>query len=142
MHRGGIDLAEAYINGTIVSAIRGWAAKGSLVEPSKPAFFALQSPEKSISVKFARLSFGCWLNVTMNPKGSMKNRIFAASLAVFLFFACWSTAYAYIDAGTGSMILQLLLGGVAGALVLGKLYWHRLKGLFQFGRRDAEDSDS
>ena len=36
-------------------------------------------------------------------------------------------AFAYLDPGTGSMILQLLLGGVAGALVIGKLYWHRLK---------------
>ena len=38
-----------------------------------------------------------------------------------------SPAYAYLDPGTGSMLLQLILGGVAGALVVGKLYWHRLK---------------
>jgi len=35
-------------------------------------------------------------------------------------------AYAYLDPGTGSMILQLLLGGVAGLALAGKLYWHRL----------------
>lgn len=39
-------------------------------------------------------------------------------------------AFAYLDPGTGSMILQLLLGGVAGAMVVGKLYWHRLKEFF------------
>ena len=39
-------------------------------------------------------------------------------------------AYAYLDPGTGSMLVQLLLGGVAGVLVVGKLYWHRIKGFF------------
>lgn len=34
-------------------------------------------------------------------------------------------AYAYLDAGTGSIILQVLLGGVAGLAIAGKLYWHR-----------------
>ncbi len=50
-----------------------------------------------------------------------------------------SPAYAYLDPGTGSMLLQMLLGGVAGALVVGKLYWHRVKAFF--GRRPLENSD-
>jgi hypothetical protein len=37
-----------------------------------------------------------------------------------------SSAHAYLDPGTGSMILQLLLGGFAGLALAGKLYWHRL----------------
>ncbi len=37
------------------------------------------------------------------------------------------TAHAYIDPGTGGMLLQLLLGGIAGGLVILKLYWHRLR---------------
>ncbi|MFP4537395.1 MAG: hypothetical protein ACLFPA_03760 [Dichotomicrobium sp.] len=37
-----------------------------------------------------------------------------------------SGAHAYLDAGTGSLILQVLLGGLAGLAVAGKLYWHRL----------------
>ncbi|MCR9214678.1 MAG: hypothetical protein NXI13_13245 [Proteobacteria bacterium] len=43
-------------------------------------------------------------------------------------------AYAYLDPGTGSMLLQLLLGGVAGLLVVGKLYFQKITGIF---RRDA-----
>lgn len=50
--------------------------------------------------------------------------VFAAALCIS------NPAYAYLDPGTGSMILQLLLGGVAGLLVIGKLYWHRFKDLF------------
>jgi hypothetical protein len=34
-------------------------------------------------------------------------------------------AYAYLDPGTGSMILQVLLGGIAGLALVGKLWWHR-----------------
>jgi hypothetical protein len=41
-----------------------------------------------------------------------------------------SESYAYLDPGTGSMLLQLLLGGVAGLLVIGKLYWYRFKVFF------------
>lgn len=36
-------------------------------------------------------------------------------------------AHAYLDPATGSMMLQLLLGGVAGALVVLRLYWYRIK---------------
>lgn len=38
-----------------------------------------------------------------------------------------SEAQAYLDPGTGAMLVQLLLGGVAGALVVVKLYWSRLR---------------
>jgi hypothetical protein len=34
-------------------------------------------------------------------------------------------AWAYLDPGTGSMILQVLLGGFAGFALLGRLYWRR-----------------
>jgi hypothetical protein len=45
-------------------------------------------------------------------------------------------AYAYLDPGTGSMMLQLMLGGVAGAVVVGKLYFRRATDFFRsFGRR-------
>jgi hypothetical protein len=45
-----------------------------------------------------------------------------------------SPAYAYLDPGTGSIILQMLLGGVAGVALVGKLYWHKLRSLIGAGR--------
>jgi hypothetical protein len=36
-------------------------------------------------------------------------------------------AHAYIDPGSGSVLLQLILGGIAGIGVVVKLYWGRLK---------------
>ena len=39
--------------------------------------------------------------------------------------------FAYIDPGSGSMILQLLLAGVAGLGMAVKLYWRRITGIFR-----------
>jgi hypothetical protein len=63
---------------------------------------------------------------------------FATALAVLTLS---TPAQAYIDPGTGGMILQLLLGGVAGALVVIKLYWLRIKEGFQsiFGGGDKPE---
>ena len=36
-------------------------------------------------------------------------------------------AYTYIDPGTGGMLIQLVTGGAAGLLILGRLYWRRMK---------------
>jgi hypothetical protein len=47
-----------------------------------------------------------------------------------------STIRAYLDAGSGSMILQVLAGGLAGLAVTFKLWWGRLKNLLRIGRKD------
>jgi hypothetical protein len=40
-------------------------------------------------------------------------------------------AYAYLDPTTGSILLQGLLAGVAGVMVVGRLYWTKLKTFFR-----------
>lgn len=50
--------------------------------------------------------------------------------AAVFFGLSTSSAHAYLDPGTGSMFLQLLLGGVAGLAVAGKLYWYKFLSLF------------
>ena len=47
-------------------------------------------------------------------------------------------AHAYLDPGTGSMFLQLLLGGVAGLAVLLKLYRQRLLSFFGLGHQESD----
>ena len=59
---------------------------------------------------------------------------------VGLSFVFPQTAHAYLDPGSGSMLLQLVLGGVAGLAVLVKLYWQRL--LLVFGMGQEEDPTS
>lgn len=48
-------------------------------------------------------------------------------------------AQAYLDPGSGSMLLQLLLGGAAGVAVVLRLYWQRL--LHFLGLRKEETLD-
>ena len=48
-------------------------------------------------------------------------------------------AFAYLDPATGSIILQLVLGGIVGAGAMIKLYWAKIKGLFQKSPTDGAD---
>jgi hypothetical protein len=43
----------------------------------------------------------------------------------------------YLDPGAGSMILQALAGGIAGLMVVGKLYWARIKRVLRLGGRES-----
>ena len=69
-------------------------------------------------------------------------RTLATGLVFFGTIGFASPALAYLDPGTGSMLLQMLLGGVAGALVVGKLYWHRIKAFFGRGPASSPNQDS
>jgi hypothetical protein len=46
---------------------------------------------------------------------------------------------AYLDAGTGSMLLQLLVGGLAAIGVAAKFYWRRVLKLLRI-RKDEPDA--
>jgi hypothetical protein len=47
--------------------------------------------------------------------------------------------FAYLDPGSSSMIVQMLLGGFAAVGVALKLYWRRFKRMLGFGKKDADD---
>ena len=68
--------------------------------------------------------------------------LFRRCLVVILLFSVAPGAYAYIDPGTGSLLIQGLLAAVAGAMVTIRFYWHRI--LTFFGRdknKDNKDQD-
>jgi hypothetical protein len=46
---------------------------------------------------------------------------------------------AYLDPGSGSFIIQLLIAGLVGAGFLIKVYWKKIKGLFN--RSDTKKED-
>jgi hypothetical protein len=46
----------------------------------------------------------------------------------------------YLDPGTGSMILAAVAGGFAGFVVLMKMYWHRVLGVFSKKHRAEADA--
>jgi hypothetical protein len=55
----------------------------------------------------------------------------ALFVAMFLFVSHLSGGLkAYLDPGTGSMAIQLLMGGVVALLATLRLYWDRMKTFF------------
>jgi hypothetical protein len=52
------------------------------------------------------------------------------------------TTLSYIDPGTGSLVLQMIAGGVAAAAVTAKLYWRRIRGVFRVRRPEDEGTPS
>ena len=69
----------------------------------------------------------------------MKRLLNVVILADFCLLMSERPAHAYLDAGTGAMILQVLLGGIAGVWVIARLYWRRFRALFS-SRRAEEDA--
>ena len=51
-------------------------------------------------------------------------------------------AYCYLDPGTGSMLAQLIMGGLAGVLVIFKLYWKNVKSFFIKTNSNPERDDT
>ena len=47
-------------------------------------------------------------------------------------------AHAYLDPGTGSYILQILIAGLFGALFMLKVFWGRIVGFFSKGSSESE----
>ena len=43
----------------------------------------------------------------------------------------------YLDPGSGSIILQAVVGGLAAAAVMGKLYWRRFLQVLRIRKKDG-----
>ncbi len=51
-------------------------------------------------------------------------------------------AHAYLDPGSASMIVQMIIGAIAGVGIAVKVYWHKIKGFFDRDTRHKVDSDT
>jgi hypothetical protein len=49
-----------------------------------------------------------------------------------------TTVLAYLDPGSGSMILQIIAGGLAAVAVTAKLYWNRLLRFLRIRKDEPE----
>jgi hypothetical protein len=58
-------------------------------------------------------------------------RLAPFGIPLLLVLAAETRVDAYLDPGSGSMLVQLLLGGVAGAAVIIKLGWQRFRDMFR-----------
>lgn len=65
-------------------------------------------------------------------------RIFTLVILLLMF----TDAVAYLDPGTGSMLLQVILGGVAAVAVAFKLYWHKLRAALGMAKKEPDEDES
>lgn len=52
------------------------------------------------------------------------------TLLLTIYFSFITKSYAYLDPGTGSIILQAILGFIAAAITTLSFYWNKVKTLF------------
>ena len=63
---------------------------------------------------------------------------------IFGLISYTSPAYAYLDPGTGSILLQGLIAGIASAMAFLSIYWQKVKSFFvkEESDTDKEESDT
>lgn len=72
----------------------------------------------------------------------MRTRIFYISVLVLAFsFTAIPMANAYIDPGSGSFIIQMLVGAALGASLAIKIFWRRLVSFFTGRKSDDPDEE-
>lgn len=70
----------------------------------------------------------------------MRNALLVAVLAGIGLLALTRDAYAYLDPGTASIILQGLIGGIAAVAAVAAAHWQRIKNtLSRILRRGGTD---
>ena len=65
-------------------------------------------------------------------------RILFLSLSLFVYSL---PVYAYLDPGTGSMIIQGLIAGFAASISLLSIYWQKIKTYFSKKSKDSEEGN-
>ena len=61
-------------------------------------------------------------------------------VALFVGLVLARPALAYLDPNASSVLLQVILGGVAGVAIAARLLWHRIVGLFRRGGGDPTET--
>lgn len=64
--------------------------------------------------------------------------VWIATLVVLLGIMPTGIAQAYLDPGSGSLIVQIVIAGILGLLVALKMYWGRVIGFFSGRKPEAE----
>ncbi len=68
--------------------------------------------------------------------------LFSAILFSSISFLTLPNAYGYIDPGTGSVIIQMIIGGLVGVGIAVKVFWFRIKSALSPGfKKNNNDED-
>ena len=68
-------------------------------------------------------------------------KLFLLFLSSIVFILLTTKSFAYLDPGTGSIILQAILGFVAASIATLTLYWNKFKNFFTkiFSKKDKKN---
>lgn len=66
---------------------------------------------------------------------------FIRCMIVIVLFLGVEPAFAYLDPGTGSMLLQVILGGIAAVGVAIKLFWYKIRAALGLRKADPAVED-
>ena len=66
----------------------------------------------------------------------------AVRLAALVWILTTVPAHAYLDPGTGSILLQGIVGAIAGGLFVMRMYWQRVKAFVTGRPAPGADRDS
>jgi len=69
-------------------------------------------------------------------------KVFRCCLGVLMLVLVTESAFAYLDPGTGSMLLQVILGGIAAVGVAVKLFWYKIRAAFGGGNKSDAPNES
>ena len=73
----------------------------------------------------------------------MNSSLLKIKFLLFTFFLILYTspAFAYLDPGTGSILIQGLIGGFAATVAFGSIYWQKVKAFFSKDISNKDNSD-
>jgi hypothetical protein len=66
----------------------------------------------------------------------MKATLYCLTLLTILLLGFPTRAQAYLDPSTGSMVLQVVAGGIIAGLAAMKLYWTRIRSVLRRDRKN------
>lgn len=69
----------------------------------------------------------------------LKDPVNLLSLTAILFLVLPGQLYAYIDPGTGSLIIQTLIAAFVGGIFVIKTYWQKIKAWFSDNPAEKEE---
>ncbi|NQT35228.1 hypothetical protein HQ587_08560 [bacterium] len=68
-------------------------------------------------------------------------RVSLLAVLIVGMLGCFNNAFAYLDPGTGSYLVQILIAGLVGAAFSVKIFWQRIKDFFSGKKPDSDEDE-
>jgi hypothetical protein len=79
--------------------------------------------------------------ICIKRKSNKSRHVLSRSVASVALMTSAPAAFAYLDPGTGSMIIQGLIAAIAMAGVTARMYWSKLQSVLGWGANKSSDDE-